>query len=330
MERPLHLFGAGHPSMFALAVSLGCDLFDSAAYALYARENRYMTENGTWRLNELDYFPCSCPRCCTETPRGLERKSPKEREVFLAEHNLYVCLAELRRIKQAIRDGRLWEHTEMRLHAHPALLSALKRVRNHEDFLEAYSPTSKSSGFFYFDSVGLARPEITHYRKRLSERYTPPQNATVLLLVPQTRNKPFHKAPEFKKIRQLFRSLGKELSGQVHVCVYSAPFGLVPLELDEIYPLSQHETTHPFDCETIEYVATQSAEYIKRSAYKSVVLLNDPKHWSDTIKKASAKTCKDMDLLFDSVDANVQGSREIFSDLERTLREQLNRKPEIK
>jgi len=57
IERPLHLFGAGHPSMFALAVSLGCDLFDSAAYALYARENRYMTENGTWRLNELDYFP---------------------------------------------------------------------------------------------------------------------------------------------------------------------------------------------------------------------------------------------------------------------------------
>ena len=82
MERPLHLFGAGHPSMFALAVSLGCDLFDSAAYALYARENRYMTENGTWRLNELDYFPCSCPRCSAETPRGIERKVPKGKGSF--------------------------------------------------------------------------------------------------------------------------------------------------------------------------------------------------------------------------------------------------------
>jgi len=56
-ERPLHLFGAGHPHMMALAVALGCDLFDSAAYALYAREERYMTENGTWRLGEMDYFP---------------------------------------------------------------------------------------------------------------------------------------------------------------------------------------------------------------------------------------------------------------------------------
>ena len=175
--------------------------------------------------------------------------------------------------------------------------------------------------------MGLARPEITHYRKRLTERYTPPKHAKVLLLVPQTRNKPFHKAPEFKKIRQLFRVLGKELSGQIHVCVYCAPFGLVPLELDEIYPLSQHESAHPFDLETVDYVADQTAEYIKRSSYQSVVLLNDPKHWGDTIKKACTKACKTADLTFDSVDANVQGSREIFSRLENILREQLSEKP---
>ena len=323
LERPLHLFGAGHPSMFALAVALGCDLFDSAAYALYARENRYMTENGTWRLNELDYFPCSCPRCSAETPRGLEKKSPKEREVFLAEHNLYVCIAEIKRIKQAIRDGRLWEHTEMRVHAHPALLSALKHLRNHADFLEKYSPTAKSSGFFYFDSVGLARPEITHYRKRLTERYTPPADAKVLLLVPQTRNKPFHKAPEFKKIRQLFRSLGKELSGQVHVCVYSAPFGLVPLELDEVYPLSQHEVTLPFDLETVNYVANQTAEYIKRGSYQGVVLLNDRKHWNDTVKEAAQQACEVKGLSFGCIDTNVEGTKEMLSHLENLLRKGL-------
>ena len=327
IERPLHLFGAGHPSMFSLAVALGCDLFDSAAYALYARENRYMTENGTWRLNELDYFPCSCPRCSTETPRSLELKSPKEREVFLAEHNLHVCAAELKRIKQAIREGRLWEHTEMRVHAHPALLSALKRLRNHEDFLEKYSPTAKSSGFFYFDSVGLARPEITHYRKQLTQNYNPPTEAKALLLVPQTRNKPYHKAPEFKKIRQLFRSLGEELAGQVHVCVYAAPFGVTPLELDEVYPLSQHEVALPLDLETVGYVAAQTAEYIKRSGYRSVVLLNDPKLWSGTVKKACKSACKAKGLAFDSVDADVAGSKEILGCLENILRKQLSEKP---
>lgn len=323
IERPLHLFGAGHPSMFALAVSLGCDLFDSAAYALYAREGRYMTENGTWRLDQMDYFPCSCPQCASQTPESLRRKPAKEREIFLAEHNLHVCLAELRRIKQAIRDGRLWEHTEMRLHAHPALLSALKRVRNSQDFLEKYSPTAKSSGFFYFDSVGIARPEIVHYRKRLSERYTPPQNAKVLFLVPQTRNKPFHKAPEFKKIRQLFRMLGEELAAQVHVCVYAAPFGVIPLELDEVYPLSQHEATLPLDQETIAYVAAQTAQYIERSGYRGVVLLNDTKLWNGTLKKATASACAKKGLTFDCVDAKVESAKEMVAHLEGTLRKQL-------
>lgn len=323
IERPLHLFGAGHPAMFSLAVALGCDLFDSAAYVLYARENRYMTENGTWRLNELDYFPCSCPRCSSETPRGLERKTKKEQEIFLAEHNLYVCIAEIRRIKQAIRDGRLWEHTEMRVHNHPALLSALKKLRNHADFLEKYSPSVKSRGFFYFDAVGLVRPEITHYSKRLTERYCPPSNSKILFLVPQTRNKPFHKAPEFKKIRQLLRSLGEEYASKIHICVYCAPFGVVPLELDEVYPLSQHEATSPFDMETVNYVANQTRDFIKRSSYEGVVLLNDAKFWRGTVEKACKSACRAKDLAFDSVDANVNGTKEILAELEGILRKQL-------
>ena len=324
IERPLHLFGAGHPAMFSLAVALGCDLFDSAAYALYARENRYMTENGTWRLEEMDYFPCCCPRCSAETPRGLEKRSKNEREVFLAEHNLYVCQAELKRIKQAIRNGRLWEHTEMRVHGHPALLSALKRLQVHGDFLEKYSPTVKGNGFFYFDSVGLVRPEITHYRKRLNERYDPPKNAKVLLLVPQTRNKPFHRAPEFKKIRHLFRCLGEELASKIHICVYSAPFGVVPLELDEVYPLSQHEAALPLDLETVDYVASQTREYIMRTAYTSIVLLNDPKLWKDTVKNACRLACDAKGLEFDFVDADVEKSKEILIRLENILRRQLS------
>jgi 7-cyano-7-deazaguanine tRNA-ribosyltransferase len=324
MERPLHLFGAGHPAMLSLAVALGCDTFDSAAYALYARENRYMTENGTWRLEELDYFPCCCKNCYAETPKGLMQKSKNEREIFLAEHNLYACQAELKRIKQAIRDGRLWEHTEMRTHGHPALLSALKKLKNHSNFLENFSPTVKSSGFFYFDSAGLARPEISHYKKMLKERYQPPSGSEVLFLVPQTRNKPYHKAPEFKKIQQLFRSLGAESTMKVHVCVYSAPFGVVPLELDEVYPLSQHETALPLDLETVEHVARQTNEFIKRMPYKSVVLLNEPKLFKNTVKKAVKSACKTKNLMFDSIDSEVGGSKEFLVCLENILRKHLS------
>jgi predicted RNA-binding protein len=182
----------------------------------------------------------------------------------------------------------------------------------------------KGNGFFYFDSVGLVRPEITHYRKRLNERYDPPKNARVLLLVPQTRNKPFHRAPEFKKIRHLFRCLGEKLASKIHICVYAAPFGVVPLELDEVYPLSQHEAALPLDLETVDYVAGQTREYIKRTTYTGVVLLNDAKLWKDTVKKACRSACRAKGLAFDSVDADVEGSKEILIRLENILRRQLS------
>ena len=323
-ERPLHLFGAGHPFMFSLAVALGCDFFDSAAYALYARENRYMIENGTYRLSELDYFPCQCPKCASESPKEVLAKTPKEREKFLAEHNLHVCTAELKRIKQAIRDGRLWEHVEMRTHAHPALFTALKKLKNHEDVIGKYSPTSKKSGIFIFSSVSLARPEVSHYRKRLLKRYCPPENARVLLLAPQTRKKPFHKAHEFNRIKQVIKRLGEELSRNVHVCFYAAPFGVTPLELDEVYPLSQHEIALPLDQETVKYVANQVSEYIKQAHYETVVLLHDPEQWGKTIKAQCAKSCQKKNIAYEVVDIKAKGSKNILTRLEMILRKHLS------
>ncbi len=325
-ERPLHLFGAGHPHMLALAVALGCDLFDSAAYALYARENRYMTENGTWRLHELDYFPCQCPRCAAATPKTVLALPKNEREVFLAEHNLHVCAAELKRIKQSIRDGRLWEHVEMRAHAHPALLTALKRVKNYEAFIEKHSPTVKPSGLFFFNSVGLSRPEVTHYRERLQQRYAPPADAAVLLLVPQTRTKPFHKAVEYKKVRQTLSRVENAVD-QIHICFYAAPFGVIPMELDEVYPLSQHEVALQLDGEVVDYVAAQVAAYVKRTNYKSVVLLNDPKNWNRSVAKACKKACDEKNVPFSCIIVKAQDRKDFSTRLENILKKNLSESP---
>jgi len=289
-ERPLHLFGAGHPFMFALAVALGCDLFDSAAYALYARENRYMTTHGTIKLNKLEYLPCSCPVCVKNDPKSLAETSKTEREKLLARHNLHVCFEELRKIKQSIVEGRLWEHLELRAHGHPALLQALKKLKEYEDYLERHSPATKRGGLFFFSSTDLARPEVVRYKKRLFERYSPPEKATTLVLFPQTRAKPFHKSKEQKIFVKILREeLGTTES--IHVCTYAAPFGVVPTELDDVFPLSQHEIATPLDLETIEYVAEQVANYVEKMSYERVILLiNDS--WKGKIKSACQRACK--------------------------------------
>ncbi len=291
-DRPLHLFGAGHPFMFALAIALGCDMFDSAAYALYARQDRYMTNTRTLRLKEIEYFPCSCALCTRANPADVRDMTKPERQEFLARHNLYVSMTEIKRVKQAIAEGRLWEHLKTQSLGHPALFSALKRLGKYSKYLETQSPVSKSSGLFFYDAVDLARPEVLRHADRLRDRYAPSKNAKVLLLLPQTRTKPFHKSREHARIIKGIEQKYKGKKNLVHICTYAAPFGIVPTELDEIYPLSQHEVALPLDYETIKHVAEQVGNYIRRSRYTKVILLNDTENWGTEIASTVRSACK--------------------------------------
>ena len=297
-NRPLHLFGAGHPFMFSLAVALGCDFFDSAAYALFAREGRYLTDSGTTRLENMEYFPCSCPACNKTDPKTVKELPTENREKLLAEHNLYVSFCELQRIKQAITEGRLWEHMEMRAHGHPSLLQALKKVAKYSKHIEKQSPLTKKAGIFFFTSLGLARPEVVRYQQRLVDRYSPPANAKILLLLPQTRKKPFHNSKEHETLtKEIEQTLGDK-ANLVHICTYAAPFGLIPTELDDVYPISQNLIASPFDHETITYVAKQVADYITKTSYEQVIMLNDPSVWKRKVLAACRQACKTKNVTF--------------------------------
>jgi 7-cyano-7-deazaguanine tRNA-ribosyltransferase len=223
LNKPVHLFGCGHPMMFALACAMGCDIFDSAAYSLYAKNDRYITPSGTWRLGELREFPCSCRVCSSHTPKEL-RESREEKELLLATHNLYASIREIKRVKQSIHEGSLLELVERRSRGHPYLLDAL-RIFFSTPLLDKFDPLTKRSAFFYSGCESLLRPEVTRHHPRLRRLNT---EGRTLVLLPET-TKPFSKA------------LGINGSEEYHVAVLSRVFGIIPVEVDEIYPLNQHE-----------------------------------------------------------------------------------------
>ena len=161
----VHLFGAGHPSMFALATAMGCDLFDSAAYALYAKEGRYLTTHGSFKINELADLPCACTVCRSHSAEEL-RTAP-DRERLLALHNLYVTLAEISRIRQAIFDGTLWELVDERCRGHPQLLAGYRALLNKTESLEKYDRVAKRR-FFYRGDESCSRTEVFRHQQMLS------------------------------------------------------------------------------------------------------------------------------------------------------------------
>jgi hypothetical protein len=77
---------------------------------------------------------------------------------------------------------------------------------------------------------------------------------------------------------------------RIHICVYGSPFGVVPLELDEIYPLSQFEVSYPTDIETRTHVIKQVTDYIllHHHRYQAVVLHSAE---NDNLGKLLVKEC---------------------------------------
>jgi 7-cyano-7-deazaguanine tRNA-ribosyltransferase len=229
-SKPVHLFGAGHPLIFPLAVALGCDFFDSSAYVKYANDNRLIFPWGTEKLDDLTEPPCSCPVCSKFSPDELKKLDEKSRILEIAKHNLYVSFTEIKKIRNAIRNGTLWELVERRASSNPYLIEALNELKKGEykNWLEKFEPISKNKAVFYTGSHTINRPIIYRSHNRLLTRFKPRFKDTVVF--PDGR-KPYSRyySEEIGKI------LGK---ADVNILVDSM-FGPVPIELDEMYPFAQ-------------------------------------------------------------------------------------------
>ena len=180
-DRPVHLFGCGHPMLFPLAIALGADLFDSAAYAIFARDDRIMSPHGTVRLKGLTEWPIHSAALFDLTPEEVRDMDHEERSVLLAHHNLEVTQAELARCREAIRSGSIWQLAERRSHASPQLRDAFVWVLEQLvkfpdgpvgvsalDLMTSTDPV-RSGGEKLSDDIGT-RPHILHLHALLSMR----------------------------------------------------------------------------------------------------------------------------------------------------------------
>lgn len=258
-NKPRHLMGAGHPMIFALAAAMGCDLFDSAAYILYAEDDRLLSTRGTYKLENLQEMPCSCEVCTKYTPDDLRAMDKKERRDLIAIHNLHVSFAELRLVRQAIYEGSLMELVEERCRVHPQLLNAYRQLANYMDDMEKYDPRSKKSAFFFTGPESLYRSEVKRHMNKLREM---PKKRDLVILPPS--RKPYSKFISGKLGEFYIYGSERELDLEdTDFMVLDIPFGLVPLDIDEVYPLSQNESPKIKDVDSIEFIEDFISEFVE-------------------------------------------------------------------
>jgi 7-cyano-7-deazaguanine tRNA-ribosyltransferase len=237
------------------------------------------------KLKDLGHLPCGCPVCSGTSAQELKERMKGEREKLLAEHNLWVTTAEMRRVKQAIVEGTLWDLVEARSRAHPAMASALKRLQFYREEIEERSPGYKGRGVFFFSHDSTARPEVTRHVRRLKGSHSPSESKKKLLLAKAPSWRPYSKSNEFQKLKEtLDESLGEAME-RLQISFFAAPYGVVPLELAETYPLSQTEVAKPLDWETAELTAELTVSYVEESGFPEVLLLVGEGDLDYTVRK---------------------------------------------
>jgi 7-cyano-7-deazaguanine tRNA-ribosyltransferase len=229
-SKPLHLFGAGHPLTIPLVVALGCDMFDSASYMLYARFNRYMHKNGISRLEDLSYLICPCQICSTYTIKELVEMEKDKRTIEIAKHNLYVLKSEISSVKQAIIDGKLWEYIMQKAHCHPKLMEATQLFKNFE-FLESGTPLFKEKAVFLYDPIDQYRPEALRFR-RMTSNFRKLKNKKMLILCVESNTHPFYSTSDFLGIVKKYPA--------AQICTYNPFLGIIPVEICDIFPASHN------------------------------------------------------------------------------------------
>ncbi|MGY5854467.1 MAG: tRNA guanosine(15) transglycosylase TgtA, partial [Candidatus Thorarchaeota archaeon] len=267
LNRPVHLFGCGHPMFFAQAALLGCDFFDSASYAKFADAGRMLLTSGTVHLNELRELPCECPVCSTHDVDSLLAMSEDERSLQLMRHNLYVSAAEMRRVRQAIRDGKLFELAATRARSHPTLTQALKVMLKYIDQILPFEPVANTSSILYTGWETSMHPAIIRFHNRIVSRY-PFRNTETMVLIPHLGDRPYSETT-VKIVERIRQHTPSEV-----LLMFVTPFGIVPWEYEHVHPAQQCIYPKTLDIMTLKIVEERVSEFLGQSKSDNLVWLS--------------------------------------------------------
>ncbi|MEE8168516.1 MAG: DUF5591 domain-containing protein [Candidatus Hydrothermarchaeales archaeon] len=113
----------------------------------------------------------------------------------------------------------------------------------------------------------LNRPEVARWHDRILNRYTPPPGIKLSVLLPCSARKPYSKS----KSHILFRKYIKRGAGSklhlVHEVILTSPLGLVPRELENLYPAAHYDVpvTGHWSGEEKEIAINLLSSYMKKA-----------------------------------------------------------------
>jgi len=111
----------------------------------------------------------------------------------------------------------------------------------------------------------MQRAEVQRFANRVIERYVPPK-IDVAVLLPCSARKPYSLSQSHRKFQQA-------VGGRAHELIVTSPLGLVPRELETIYPAGHYDVpvTGYWDAEECTVIADIIARYFRKHPYRRII-----------------------------------------------------------
>ncbi len=266
-QKVIYLPSFGDPSGLALLTYLSIDLFDSTPAIIAARNNTLLFENGKFQKEELEELPCCCPICSKLKKKPLELKFQE-----ILNHNYFSLQTEVKHIRNAISIGEIRNLVENRIRANPHFTAILKNLdKNYYDFLEKRTPIQNTGRLIATTKESSQRPEIIRFQKRIFNRYKKPNSAKILLLLPCSAKKPYSSSKShimFKK--QIITTNNPYV---IHEVIVTSPLGIVPRELEIVYPAASYDipVIGIWEDYEKEMIKNLLLEYLNKNKYEEIV-----------------------------------------------------------
>ncbi|MFW9787514.1 MAG: DUF5591 domain-containing protein [Candidatus Thorarchaeota archaeon] len=309
--------GRIEPGLIPLLYYTGFDIIDIGFAEAAAADGLRLWKNGSEKLDlEKERRYCSCSACAK-----LDSATSEDLQNILLEHNLSIYRSVLSETREAMKTGRLRWLVESTTHNSPAHASLVRLVnRELYHYIEEFSPTAGPEALPVIGSESYHAPVVQRFREFVANRYTPPENKPIILLLPCSAKKPYSDSKSHRRFSVVIEAALGGMESHVAEVILTSPLGLVPRELERIYPAGQYDipVTGDWDSEEIEIGADALITHLRKFSRSSVVVAHVSGGYMDIVRAAEPRI--EQSLIYTTHEGRAT-SREALKALEETLTE---------
>ena len=262
--------GALEVNYLPLLIYLGCDAFDLSYMIQRASQGEYFHRFGHGWYDNIKSIACSCESC--RELDSLLQKRPRDLAQFsthLVNHCLTLFTQEIRQLQYCQDEVSVREYMEAKIHSNPGLVSLLRRFDHHyvSRFLNRYK-MQDDHPIYCGSSLSYFRPEIQNFLKRIQENVYPPEDFEMILLLPCSAGKPYSKS---RSHQQFGKAIREGLSNprdrkKISEVVVTSPMGVVPLQLEDVFPAQHYDipVTGDWEDEELETAGRALAHWLSK------------------------------------------------------------------